>query len=284
MRALPSILILCLSVSALLSSHVWAQGGPAVVHLKNGQTREGNVVSVTSDRVELRLPNMNTGSVGIPYREMLYVDFPDTTPWNEAMSLFYARDYTEAARKFAEIAGKRNAANFYPAPGNFATLAERYQLECYRRANLPSEMPSVVRRIEWDKLPPAERDVQPVVEVWSALGGKQWDQVLSLAEEAGKKLSPGAPLAAELAYLRGIALESSNKPAEALIAYGEVIGVFPGQNRRQASDAIQRSALLLQGNTFREAELKALVQIYAKSFGNGKLWKGAPTELQVLVD
>lgn len=252
---------------------------PTVVYLKNGQTRQGALVAVQSDRLDLRAEGLSVGSTSIRYDDIIYVDFSPTSKWTEAMTLFTARDFAPAAAKFEELSKSKDASLFYPAPGNLATLADRRLLDCYRFLMQPEKTPDVVKRIEWDLLPPRERQVQALSKVWEAVGSEQWDIAVSLTAE----LTPGDPQAGEIGYLHGLAHESAGRKEEALVAYGIVVGLFPGQNRAFAEDALRRMSALLTEMPDRSSELKAVVQIYAKSFGNGKLWDGAPAEFQELV-
>ena len=256
-----------------------AQSEPAVVYLKNGQTNQGEVLSVRPDRIELKLPNLEAGALGIFYREMLYTDFPDPPAWRQAMQAFFSNDYEEAATKLESIAASRTSANFYPAPGNFSTLADRRLLDCYRRSLKPEKIPAVYRRLEWDKLPPDERKAEVVSELWAVVGEAQWDQAIQIANRLEKNLEAGDWNIIEISYLRGLAYENKMMDADAIISYGGVIGPYHGLNRRISSDAIKRSAGLLAKDPERTRELKALVHIYAKSFGNGKLWDGATSEM-----
>ena len=274
-------------VSAILFSaaaSAFAQDGDAaVIHMKNGQRLQGQVAGVSTDALQWKVPEAAAGSRSIPYNQISWVEFTPTQEWGEALVLFYNNNYQEAIPKLQAISNSRGASTYYPAPGNFATLADRRLLDCYRRTMTAAEIPNVEKRIEWDKLPPSERDVQVVMELWSAVGIQEWDRALQIAEQLDKELPPTHAARAEVAYLRGRALESKGENLAAVSAYGAIIGPFPGSQRRLASDALKRSAALLEGNEDRVDELKALVHIYAKSFGNGKLWAEATADMKALL-
>ncbi len=274
---IPRLTLIFLGV--LLSTVTAQVAEPTVVYLKNGQTRQGALVAVQSDRLDLRAEGLSVGSSSIPYKEIIYADFAPTSRWTEAMSLFAAREFASAAVKFEELSRSKDASLFYPAPGNLATLADRRLLDCYRFLKQPEETPEVIERIEWELLPPRERQIQALGQIWAAVGSEQWDLAVSQTVE----LTPGDPHAGEIGYLHGLAHEAAGRADEALVAYGIVVGLFPGQNRAFAEDALRRMAALLAEMPDRSGELKAVVQIYAKSFGNGKLWDGAPAEFEKLV-
>tara|TARA_R110002096_G_scaffold316010_8_gene510342 strand:+ start:1407 stop:2267 length:861 start_codon:yes stop_codon:yes gene_type:complete len=274
-----TFLILCLFTSAAFAqSEV-----PATAYLKNGRNFQGIVVSVNRIKIDFKLEQAAAGLVSFNHDEIRYVEFSPNTEWAEAMQAFTQRDYEQAALKLESIAKKRNSSTFYPAIGNFSTLADRRLLDCYRRMMKPEGIPPVVNRIEWDKLPPADRDAFKVASVWSAVGLKDWPGAVKAADEALRDVPPGSGDANEASYLKGLALDENGDDDKAVIAFGSVIGPYPGANRRTASDAIRRSATILAKNEDRKGELKALVHIYAKSFGNGKLWPEATPEMKKLL-
>lgn len=261
-----------------------AQTEPSIVYLKNGQKLEGEVAGSDATKLQWKVPGAAAGSRTIPYSDIIWVDFPDSAAWREALTLFYSNQYQEAAEKLTAISISRGKDSFYPAPGNFSTLADRRLLDCYRRLILPAEIPNVQQRIEWDKLPPDERDAQVVIDLWGAIGSSEWDRALEIAGQLDKELAPGHAALAEVAYLRGRALEAKGQKGDAVFAYADIIGPFPGANRLLAKDALKRSAAMLDGDAERGAELKALVHIYAKSFGNGQLWTEASAAMKALLN
>ncbi|MEM1295031.1 MAG: tetratricopeptide repeat protein [Verrucomicrobiota bacterium] len=266
------------SATALAQSEV-----PATAYLKNGRNFQGIVVSVNRTKIDFRLEQSAAGLVSFKHDEIRHVEFSPNTEWAEAMQAFAQRNYEQAALKLEAIAKKRNSSTFYPAIGNFSSLADRRLLDCYRRMMKPEGMPAVVNRIEWDKLPPAERDAYTVASVWSAVGQKDWPGAIQAADEALRDVPPGSSDANEASYLKGLALDENGDEEKAVVAFGAVIGPYPGANRRTASEAIRRSAAILAKNPERSGELQALVHIYAKSFGNGKLWPEATPEMKKLL-
>lgn len=273
-----------LLIFSLLASAGLAQSQvPATAYLKNGRNFQGIVVSVNRTKIDFKLEQAAAGLVSFKHDEIRHVEFSPNTEWAEAMQAFTQRNYEQAAVKLEAIAKKRNPTTFYPAIGNFSTLADRRLLDCYRRMMKPEGMPAVVNRIEWDKLPPAERDAYNVASVWAAVGQKDWEGAVKAADEALRDVPPGSGDANEASYLKGLALDENGDDDKAVVAFGAVIGPYPGANRRTASEAIRRSAAILAKSPDRTGELKALVHIYAKSFGNGKLWPEATPEMKKLL-
>lgn len=276
-------MLLRITIFLAFATSLFAQGEPSTIFMKNGQQLRGEIAEVGPTSLQWRIPEAAAGTRSIPYSEVSWIAFPPSEDWREALTAFYANNYQEAIPKLAAIANQKSAATFYPAPGNFSTLADRRLLDCYRRSILPAEIPAIQDRIEWDKLPPEERKVKVILDLWSAVGKQAWDEALAIAEKLDAELEPGHAARAEVAYLRGLALETKGDTAEALLAYGGIIGPLPGASRRLTSDAIKRTAVLLEQQGEREEELKAIVHIYAKSFGNGKLWPEATDTMRTLL-
>ena len=62
-----------------------------------------------------------------------YVEFEQLAIWPQIMEAFNNGEYERALKGFEPISNTRTGATHYPAPGNFATLAERRLLDCYRK-------------------------------------------------------------------------------------------------------------------------------------------------------
>ncbi len=257
----------------------------AVLFFPDGSTRQGEVVSFDEEGIEIRLSGFSQGSAGFPYERLAGIQFPPTPEWREAMERFEEEDYAEAARQFERIRRQRTKRNYYPAPGNFATLGDLRLFDCYRRMLDLGAVTGVVERLEWGKLPANEREGEAKARLWSLAGQQRWDAVL---EEAGRLRSEGDPLRdgglAEASLLRGLALEAKGEAGQALVAFGEASAIYPASNREIAAEAIKHAAEILRDRPAREQELKGLVHLYAASFGGGELWEGAGAALQALLE
>ncbi|MFT5465277.1 MAG: hypothetical protein ACI8UO_000365 [Verrucomicrobiales bacterium] len=272
-----------IAIFLTFASGVLAQGEPSTIYLKTGEKLEGEITEVSQAALQWRIPEAAAGTRSISFSDVIWVAFPPTEQWRAALTAFYTNNYEEAIPKLKAIASTKSSSTFYPAPGNFSTLADRRLLDCYRQLIQPSEIPVIQDRIEWEKLPPEERGVKIILDLWSAVGKENWDGALTIAAKLDEELEPGHGARAEVAYLRGRALESKGEGAEALLAYGGIIGPFPGASRRLTSDALKRTAALLEKDAERAGELKAIVHIYAKSFGNGTLWAEATASMRKLL-
>jgi tetratricopeptide (TPR) repeat protein len=255
-----------------------AQEATVTIHFHSGPPRSGPVVAITATEIQIRPSDGATASLGFPYRSIRFIEFPPPPGWEEAQALLRQGDLDAAATRFERFAAARGAEIFHPAPGNFATLADRRLLDCYQRALRLPELANVADRIAWNQLPEEERDAQRLIPLWTAAAREQWDVVLALAEEADSSFDAAAPGFAVTGYLRGRAHEAQGRPDEAILAWGTTTGIFPGEHPHLAADALRRSCKLLAKLPERAAELRALLRIYRQSYGNGQLWEGAPPE------
>lgn len=278
LAAVPGALVALLAgIPALLAQ-------PAVLILKSGTVHKGELVRVTDGFTELRIASGGVSSISFNHENVERVDFPATPAWKHAIALYDQGDHGKAAVALEEIARDRSPRTYHPAPGNFSTLADRRLIDCYRRTLDPKKLASVARRIEWDRLPPEERGVRPLSELWALAGEAKWSEAEREATQFREKLPPGDDLAGEVSYLEGLALEGQGRIPEALLAYGRAIGLYPGAARHLAGDAVRRSVQLLDGIGTRQRERDALLVVYAKCFGDGTLWEGALPDWQMALE
>tara|TARA_R110002096_G_scaffold316010_22_gene510472 strand:+ start:3874 stop:5136 length:1263 start_codon:yes stop_codon:yes gene_type:complete len=247
------------------------------LYLRDGRTLEGTYAGDAGDRLNWQ---MEAGSTSVPMNQVDYIDFPAPRVWEEMMTAFGNGDYAAAAVGFAPVSNNKTRATYYPAPGNFANLAERRLLDCYRKTRNWGELRYVFMKSEWEKLPIMEREIRPVMAVWAAIGGEEWDQALKLADEAERQI-PG--MANELGFARAMAYKGKGDSKGAVIALAEAFGPHPGMDRAMAEEALAEAANILREDPERQPELQALVHIYAGLFGQGKLWDGAPPLFQELL-
>ncbi len=252
----------------------------ATVHLADGKSVTVELIAVDRGQVQWQPPS-SAGQVQSFLRSQIdHVDFPTTPEWREAEEVFESGKIDEAIEKYRVVIA--DAANqYYPMPGNFASLAKLRIMDCYRLqmdATAIAKQAAVVRD-EFSDLPPENRVLEPVVLAWIAFSNEKWEGVLSELEQA----DPPGP---EVFLLNGMALEELGRDEEAVQIYagGYVMNFGGSINLTRA--ALQRSSALLakMGNDDRTLELKAQVKIYRDLYGKGSLWDGAPEWLTQLAD
>ncbi len=251
----------------------------STVYLLDGRGLEGSVDRVTDTSLHWKLAS-GVGSTIIPLASVDRIEFPQPDLWQEVMAAFEEGKYKEAESIFVKISKQRTSATYYPAPGNFATLSERRLLDCYRQLRDFEELRYIARKIEWDKLPRAEREAAPLMACWAAIGGSEWDEALKLADIAEEKSSGWA---SELGLIRALSYKGKGEPSEAVVALAEIFGPYPGLDRDLAREALMEASTILANDPERKPELTAMVHTYAALYGRGDIWEGASSYLEELL-
>lgn len=269
------ILLLSLSLPFL------AMADLATVHLPDGKSTTVELVSVDEGQVKWKDPLSTTAPVQSYLRSQVdHVDFPPTGLWKDAEASFQSGDLDNAIKLYQEVIADPYQ-HFYNIPGNFVSLAKARILEVHRaRMDAAAiEKQAQVVREEFSNLPPAYRQVDPVVTAWIALAKEDWDGILSALDSVEL---PGA----ETFFLRGRALEAQGEWEEAVREYAGAYVLNFGGSTRITQTALERSANLLaaSGDEDRTAELQAQAKIYRDLFGKGSLWTGAPDWVSELAD
>lgn len=251
-----------------------AQEGGATIFLKDGRALSGDVVSVGQTQLQWRIPNLPQPQT-LQFEQIDFVEFPPPEAWTVAMERFDRGEFSEAAEAFKAISLQKNQQTHYPAPGNFATLAERRLLDCYRRLRQPEEIALVSRKIEWDKLPTAERGVASIIDCWSAVGNGDWLGAQEAFTKARAEVDDTDPAASELGFLNGLISIGLEKPDDASVEFGRAYSPDAAADPAMAADALRSAIEQILPNRERRAELRAMVHLYSELHGNGKLWDGA---------
>ena len=251
-----------------------AQDGGTMIFFKDGRALTGTVTSIGQTQLQWRLPGLPQAQT-LNYDQIDFIEFPQSSQWVEVMELFQNGQFDQAAEIFKAFSLQKNQQTFYPAPGNFATLAERRLLDCYRRLRLPEEIALVSRKIEWDKLPESERAVASIIDCWSAVGNGDWQGARDAFTKARAELDDTDPAAAELGFLNGLISKGLEDPDDSAVQFGRSFAPDAAADPSMAADALRQAIEQIIPNTERRAELRALVHLYAELHGNGKLWDGA---------
>lgn len=263
------------------SSVGFGQGRSSAIVLKNGQALEGEVKEVTETGVKWVLPGLPQPQI-YRYDQIDSIEFAPTEEWHEAMTLFRQGNYPEAAKKFKAISLKRDSSTHYPAPGNFASLADRRLLDCYRRMRTASDIAYIAKRIEWDKLPSRERLVEGIIDCWAAVGNENWAEAEQAIESAKERRLAISPASAELAYVAGLIASGKNQPNEAVLHFSRAYGPDAAADASMAADALKQCIEIVRTDSERASELRAMVRLYIELHGNGSLWDEADDFLRTV--
>lgn len=255
----------------------WAE--PILIHLKNGQTMDVELVGIANSAVQWRLSANDATVQTLSFTQISHVDFQPPDEWNDAVFALESGRFDEAVQRFRGIAAKPNN-YFYPAPGNFASRAQVQLLQCFRGkldAESAARQAEIVERAK-PTLPPAERELEPIIRCWIAAGQSDWEGVL----KAGDAIAEPTP---ERSFLRGRAFVALGQNGEALDAFAETYTLGFGDSFEMNREALRQSAELLEGlieDEERVPELRSLVKLYAELYGKGALWEGASDYLKEL--
>ncbi len=251
------------------------------IQLTDGRVLDAIVTGIDDRQVSWRSPNGGV-TQPIPYDRIDTINFLATPQFSAAMELFNNGEIEKAVALFKPISLDATARNYFPAPGNFATLSMRRLLDCYRALSKPTDIAYIQENIAWEKLPKHERDLAAVIDLWAAVGNGKWQQGVAAAETARKAYRTTDPEMNEIGFLLGIVYENLEDPETAIVNYGEGYGLATS-NPRLAATSMIGSAKLLKNFPDRETELKSTLHLYAELIGNGELWTGADPEFVTLL-
>ncbi len=256
-------------------------GALGTIHLKGGKSVTVEIVAADRGQVLWKADNKPESKTQPYFRNQIdYVDFPSTDLWTQAENAFESGKIDEAVTLYGQVIANRDF-NFYPIPGNFASLAQVRLLSCYRikmnQAAIVKQAEKV--RTEFLNLPPDFRKFHPVIESWKAISRKKWEAAIAAIDKEDPPSSEGF-------LLRGMALEALGRKEEAVQSYAGAYVLNFGGPVNIAKQALQRSAAILakSGNKDRKNEIQAQAKIYRDLFGKGNLWEGAPEWLVKLAD
>ena len=256
---------------AVLGSGI-ASAELATVHLKDGRSLTVELMSVDRGQVKWKISPAATQVQQFLRSQIEYVDFPPTNEWIGAEEAFQSGKLEEAISLYTGVLNAP-ASQYYPIPGNFASLAKVRLLECYR---IKMDMESIaaqaaIVRDEFSDLPPNYRKVEPEVAAWVALSKQKWQEAI----DAVKDVEVPTP---ETYLVRGMGYEGIGALEEAIRQYAGAYVLNFGGPVGLTKTSLRRSAEMLAKlkSQDRQNELQGLVKIYQDLFGQGNLWEGAP--------
>jgi len=247
------------------------------VELTNGQILEVDLVRTSSAGLQWRLAE-GQATQTIPLRRIAMAYFPEPGGWTQAMYAYEGGFFEEAAARFRQLAKLRQN---YPVPGNHASLAEWYLLQCYQRLLQEKAIAAQAKRVRSlaDSLPPDKRTVSRETKAWLALAEEDWQK----AADITASIARANPVSA---YLNGRARQALGATHEALAAYASTYKLNLGSSAALSKDALRRSAELLAelDDEERQPELRAQLKLYRELYGAGELWEDAPDSFLALAE
>ncbi|MEO1835101.1 MAG: hypothetical protein ABGZ49_06360 [Akkermansiaceae bacterium] len=158
--------------------------------------------------------------------------------FKEATELFESRDYKAAREKLALCKDAFKSVD--GLPGNYATLAGFYELECCRKTFDLESLKSLLDAYQFGPLSREfHRNQLEVYQVWDAVRTKSWARLDSLASKLLEEKKWIPEHLAQIKYCHGLALEGLDRKSDALIAFN---GAFTADYT--ASEVITKKAAM----------------------------------------
>ena len=244
----------------------------ATMHLRDGRSLTVELMQVDRGQIQWKVSASVTQVQQTLRSQIDYVDFPPTNEWEAAEAAFQSGKLNEAIHLYTTVLNAP-ASQFYPMPGNFASLAKVRLLDCHRiRMDMKAiAAQAAIVRDEFADLPPSHRKLDPEVTAWVAISRQNWQAAI----DAVKDVKIPTP---ETYLVRGMAYEGIGALEEAIRQYAGAYVLNFGGPTELTRTSLRRSAEMLAKlkSQDRQNELQGLVKIYQDLFGKGNLWEGAP--------
>ena len=244
----------------------------ATMHLRDGRSLTVELMQVDRGQIQWKVSASVTQVQQTLRSQIDYVDFTPTNEWEAAEAAFQSGKLNEAINLYTTVLNAP-ASQFYPMPGNFASLAKVRLLDCHRiRMDMKAiAAQAAIVRDEFADLPPSHRKLDPEVTAWVAISRQNWQAAIDAVTDV-KIPTP------ETYLVRGMAYEGIGALEEAIRQYAGAYVLNFGGPTELTRTSLRRSAEMLAKlkNQDRQNELQGLVKIYQDLFGKGNLWEGAP--------
>ena len=178
----------------------------------------------------------------------------------EAQELYKSRNYKDAAEKFAQCF--KDYERFKEVPGNPATLAGFYEMECYRRLEDLETLMSLAGKYDPQHLLHQNHKLQYELYsvFWDAVRTKGWSRLEAICDDPKwrDRKMPGS-LRAQLCYCQGLAREGIGKPIKALNSYnGAFVADFAASEEITRKSALNCLRIILD-----HPDVKTAMELYS---------------------
>ena len=214
------------------------------------------VVKATKTAIEYRETEVATTTKSANLSDLASLYLFEPREYSEALDLYQNREYKKARELFAKI--KDTHKPVATLENNPSTLAAFYEMECLRKeGDLDGLMAAFG---DFNKSALTRENQLRQVELyllWDAVRGEKWPTVLKLVGERAKTRLPGDQRA-QVSYCHGLALEATEKPDEAMVAFHTAMIADSA-----ASEVISRKAAIKVISFLHEKpEVKRAIQIW----------------------
>ena len=218
--------LLSMALLVAITPTLFAVDAPARIMLKDASHDDVLIMQYRKGTLKYKMKKNDLNEKALPISDLDSIYFYEPRLFSDAMSLYQARDYAEAKKKFLVCQDAFKKVD--TAPNNYGTLAGFYVLECSRRQFDLSALSSEQEKFRKDGLT-RETHIQQleVNAFWEAVRSKSWERLDRLSEGWRKRKVTGSQRA-QIAYCHGLALEQLAKKnpkrmTEALNAYNRAL-------------------------------------------------------------
>lgn len=201
----------------------------------------------------------------------------------EALELYKARNYKDAAEKFAQCA--KDYEKFKEVKANPSTLAGFYEMECYRRLEDLETLMGLVEKFDPQTLLHESHKLQyEIYQVfWDAVRTKGWVRLEAICNDPKwrNRKMPGS-LRAQICYVQGLAREGIKQPIKALNSYnGAFVADFSASEEITRKSALNCLRIILAHEDVKTAMDLYSTEDYSDESNGAELIKEATALLEL---
>lgn len=212
---------------------------PALLISEGGAQKQAWIVEANRSSIRYASSATDTGIKAEKASDYKSIYFLEPTALLDAKELYAARKYDDAKAKFAAI--KEFCKPVEKLENNPGAIAAFYEMQCMRALGDLEGLAKANEAFDKDTLINTAQVRQlEVNSLWATVARKDWQGALKLAQSLEKKEIPADQIA-QVSYCKALALESLDKPEDALIAYNTAIIADASGSEYSAKNAFQHA-------------------------------------------
>lgn len=181
----------------------------------------------------------------------------DSREFATALDLYQGRKYQEAMAAFLRIRNRKPPT----ASPETAAVSAFYEMECLRKTGDFKSLGKALAEFKSSSNLGGDRLRQLEINwLWIAVGAEDWDRVNDITRHLDSAPLPDDQRA-QVAFCRGLALESGGQPAEALIAHNIAMTADAGTSEEIARQAALRVLMIHRA----DPEVRAAIEGWANA-------------------
>ncbi len=209
---------------------------PALLE-SNGKVTQAYILAATKTDFRYKTTAVATQSTDAKIANFNTIYILRPAAFTEAMDLFENGEYAEAQDAFAKVKETHKPTLFLT--NNYSTQAAYMEMECMRKLGNFEGLAAALA--SFDKAPLTRKDRLDQLELyplWGAISKEDWASALDSAKALDKEKLPG-PHRAQVAYVKGLALQKTGKTEEAIVSYNIALTADSGGSESVAQQATE---------------------------------------------